>query len=94
MCLIFSVFPAYGDTKTDTSETPFPTLAENIPASVNEFIDGNFSSITDIKIRSDEGYSKDIYYYNAWYDITSVNAVLSSEKGRVYVWKQTLSEYQ
>lgn len=41
-----------------------------------------------------EGYSKDVYYYNARYDITSDNAVYLSEKGRVYVWKQTLSEYQ
>lgn len=41
-----------------------------------------------------EGYSKDVHYYDASYDITSDNAVFSSEKGRVYVWKQTLSEYQ
>lgn len=54
ICLIFSAFPAYGDTKTDTSETPFPTLAENIPAPVTEFIDGNFSSITEVMADSSD----------------------------------------
>ncbi|MCM1309014.1 MAG: C39 family peptidase, partial [Butyrivibrio sp.] len=41
-----------------------------------------------------EGYSKDVSYYDARYDITSSNPVPISEQGRVFVWKQTLSEYQ
>ncbi len=76
--LTFSAFPAYGDTKTDTSETPFPTLAENIPASVAEFIDGNFSSITEVMTNSlSKSYTADdielgtpyiVYNFNEYQD--------------------------
>lgn len=51
------------------------------------------SDETDINYNM-EGYSKDVYYYNAKYDITSSKPVPLSEQGRVYIWKQTLSEYQ
>ena len=48
ICIIFSALPAYADSETENTEPRVSTLAESIPASVTEFIDGKFSDIEEI----------------------------------------------